>query len=74
MMECPSGWCRRAFCRTRTRTTAAYYPFDDQRRRRSRRTALAELAVLGGVRDTVDQTLVVESRQVDAVLETVWRR
>jgi hypothetical protein len=35
---------------------------------------VAELAVLGGVRDIVDHTLVVESRQVDAVLETVWRR
>ena len=52
----------------------ADYPFDDWRRRRSRRTAVAELAVLGGVRDIVDHTFVVESRQVDAVLETVWRR
>jgi Family of unknown function (DUF7002) len=52
----------------------ADYPFDEWRRRRSRRTAVAELAVIGGVRDIVDHTLVVESRQVDAVLETVWRR
>jgi hypothetical protein len=35
---------------------------------------VAELAVLAGVRDIVDYTLVVESRQADAVLETVWRR
>jgi hypothetical protein len=52
----------------------ADYPFDDWRRRRSRRTAVAELAVLAGVQDIVDHTLVVESRQADAVLETVWRR
>jgi hypothetical protein len=52
----------------------ADYPFDDWRRRRSRRTAVAELAVLAGVPDIVDHTLVVESRQADAVLETVWRR
>jgi hypothetical protein len=49
----------------------ADYPFDDWRSRRSRRTAVAELAVLAGVRDIVDYTLVVESRQADAVLETV---
>jgi hypothetical protein len=52
----------------------ADYAFDDWRRRRSRRTAVAELAVLAGVQDIVDYTLVVESRQADAVLETVWRR
>lgn len=52
----------------------ADYPFDDWRRRRSRRTAVAELAVIRGVRDIVDHTLVVESRQADAVLEKVWPR
>lgn len=52
----------------------ADYPFDDWRRRRSRRTAVAELAVIGGVRDIVDHTLVVESRQGDAVLQTLWQR
>jgi hypothetical protein len=52
----------------------ADYPFDDWRRRRSRRTAVAELAVIGGVPDVVDHTLVVESRQRDELLETLWRR
>jgi len=35
---------------------------------------VAELAVIRGVRDIVDHTLVVESRQADAVLEKVWPR
>jgi hypothetical protein len=50
------------------------YPFEEWRRRRSRRTAVAELAVLDGVRDIIDHTLVVESRRGDAVLRTVWQR
>lgn len=50
------------------------YPFDDWRRRRSRRTAVAELAVIGGVPDIVDHALIVESRQGDEVLETLWQR
>jgi hypothetical protein len=52
----------------------ADYPFDDWRRRRSRRKAVTELGVLGGVPDIVDHTLVVESRQGDAVHATLWRR
>lgn len=52
----------------------AAYPFDEWRRRRNRRTAVAELAVMGGVPDIVDHTLVVESRQGDELLETLWRR
>ena len=50
----------------------ADYPFDDWRRRRSRRSAVAELAVAGAVPDVVNHTLVVESRQADAVLQTLW--
>jgi Family of unknown function (DUF7002) len=52
----------------------ADYPFDDWRRRHSRRTAVVELAVLGGVQDVVDHTLVVESRRGDAVVEILWQR
>ena len=50
------------------------YPFEDWRRRRSRRAAVVELAVDGGVRDIVDHTLIVESRRGAAVLETLWHR
>jgi hypothetical protein len=49
------------------------YPFDEWRRRRSRRTAVVELAVDDGVPDIVDHTLLVESRQGDALLETLWQ-
>jgi len=52
----------------------ADYPFDEWRRRRSRRTAVAELAVLRGVQDIVDHTLLVESRRGGAVLEILWQR
>jgi hypothetical protein len=50
------------------------YPFDEWRRRRSRRAAVAELAVLGGVRDIVEHTLVVESRRGDTDREILWQR
>jgi hypothetical protein len=52
----------------------ADYPFEDWRRRRSWRKAVTELAVLGCVRDIVDHTLVVESRQGDAALKRLWER
>jgi hypothetical protein len=52
----------------------ADYPFDDWRRHRNRRTAVAELAVDYCVPDIVAHTLRVESRQRDEVLETLWAR
>jgi len=52
----------------------ADYRFDEWRRRRSRRTAVAELAVDGGVPDIVDHTLLVERRRGDDILETIWER
>lgn len=52
----------------------ADYPFDDWRRRRSRRTAVAELAIDYGVSDIAAHTLRVESRQCHDVLETLWAR
>jgi hypothetical protein len=51
----------------------ADYPFDDWRRRRSRCAAVTELAVIGRVPDMVDHTLLVESRQGDQLLDTLWR-
>jgi hypothetical protein len=35
---------------------------------------VAELAVLGGVLDIVDHTLLVESQQGDVVIETLWEQ
>ncbi len=52
----------------------AKYPFDEWRRRRSRRTAVVELAVDDRVPDIVDHTLIVESRRGDELLHTLWRR
>lgn len=52
----------------------ADYPFDEWRRRRTPRTAVAELAVEYSVPDVVQHTLVVEERQGPAVLRTVYRR
>jgi hypothetical protein len=52
----------------------ADYPFDEWRRRRSRRKAVTELAVDRGVPDILEHTLVVESRQGDDVIATIWRR
>jgi hypothetical protein len=52
----------------------ADYPFYEWRRPRSQRTAVVELAVFGGVRDIVDHTIVVESRQGNAVPGTLWQR
>jgi hypothetical protein len=39
-----------------------------------RHSGRVELVVIGGVRDIVDHTLLIESRQGDEVLETLWRR
>ena len=50
------------------------YPYDQWRRRRGPLDAVVELAVDYSVPDIADHTLVVESRQADVILETIWPR
>lgn len=50
------------------------YPYDDWRRRRGHADAVVEVAVDHYVPDITKHTLVVESRQSEAVLKVIWRR